>query len=88
MKQYLIKNIGNANNFTRYTTATAYKYFCVKGIHVDQDLKELLRYLIVNMKDSDLNTRTAILRSLNNASFNIPFSLIDFIKKEDFFDPL
>lgn len=88
MKQHLIKNIGSANNYTRYTTATSFKYFCVKGIHVDNDLKELIRYLIINMKDSDINTRTAILRSLNSASFNIPFSLIDYIKKEDFFDPL
>jgi hypothetical protein len=62
----------NVNNNTKYTTASSFKYFCVKNVKVESEIKELTAALVANINESNIRTRTAILKSLNVIAHNIP----------------
>jgi len=48
----------------------------------------LVAALVARINEPDLNVRTAVLKSLNNAAYNIPSAVIEKCNKNEFFNPL
>lgn len=88
MKPMLLLNLISPNIHTRNTAANSFKYFCVKGLKIENDLRELIQALLNSMSEKDIKTRTAVLKSLNMIAYNIPNALIQHVTKEEFFLPL
>ena len=88
MKSLIISNLASKNANTKYTTASSFKYFCVKNIKIDNDIKDLIYALLTNMNENEIRTKTSILKSLNTIAYNIPSAIIQYISKEEFFNPL
>ncbi|EGR34114.1 hypothetical protein IMG5_023380 [Ichthyophthirius multifiliis] len=75
-------------NALKYTTASSFKYFCVKNVKVENEIKELTFELLENIQDSNFRTRAAILKSLNVIAYNIPQAILPHVSKQEFFLPL
>lgn len=90
LSKHIETNLKSNDAFTRYTTASSFKYFCVKKLDCNPDLSELIRSLIEKISDEDLNVRAAVFKSINNAAYNIPKTLIETrkITNELFFSPM
>ncbi|KAL4466961.1 hypothetical protein ABPG74_010558 [Tetrahymena malaccensis] len=88
MKPLILQNLSSKNQNTKYTTASSFKYFCLKTLKIDNDLRELVYALLNNITEKDIRTRTAILKSLNMISYNLPNAIIQHINKNEFFLPV
>lgn len=76
MKPLILQNLSSKNLNTKYTTASSFKYFCLKNLKIDNDLRELIYTLLNNIGEKDIRTRTAVLKSLNMISYNLPNAII------------
>lgn len=87
LKKEIISNLSSNNDSTRFVTASAFKFFCIKGSNLTDELREVIDALSKRIADPSLLARTAVLKSLSMITHNIQLSLHDQVDKK-FFEEL
>jgi len=76
MKALIIANLSSKNPNVKYTAASSFKYFGLKTLKIEADIRDLVSALVHCISEKDIRTRAAVLRSLNSIAFNIPLTII------------
>lgn len=76
MKPLIVANLASKNPNVKYTAASSFKYFGLKTLKIDSEIRELVSTLLHCVSEKDIRTRAAVLRSLNSVAFNLPLAII------------